>query len=424
MPDDMTPLPPEEDEPVSAGEPRADEPAASLEPPVPPAAEPLEPPVPPAAAPRVTPVEPIPPAPAEPPRRSGGVWWGVVLVFVGAALLVGQFLPYVQAWRFWPLIIIAIGIRQLFGPSTGGWTIRHLGEGLSTIAIGAVFLGQMLGYLQWDVWLNILRLWPLLLVSLGLEIIGKAIRSEFVRFLSSIVVIAGFAYGALVMTQTSGFPLPFITAGEAESFSYATSNEANVESGEANVEGGVGSMSITAGSDLVTAEGASPFEPVFEVSSGASSADVRVGLGEGVWAPTEPSSRLDVTLDESVTWDLQVDAGVSTYDLDLRDLALSHLILNAGVSDGTLVLGEVQGTDPVLVEVSSGISALTIRVPEGSSVRVTVDGGFTSTNAKGEWDSRRDNDEHVYESESFSESSGFWDIRIDAGFSGTTIEYY
>ena len=207
--------------------------------------------------------------------RSGAVWWGVILIVGGLALLASQLVPQFQLWRFWPLIIIAFGIRAMFGTSGTPWSVKALTEGLSTVAVGLIFLGQMLGYLAWDVWLNILRLWPLLLVALGLEIAGKGLKSEWVRALGNVVVIGGLAYGALVMTSTGGgWPVVFMPAGESEPFEFSAEAESGVEDGTARIEGGVGELTVSAGAALATAEGRSPFDPEFDVMSGSRSADV------------------------------------------------------------------------------------------------------------------------------------------------------
>ncbi len=65
-------------------------------------------------------VPPAPPPPAGGPGPlpehrpgRGGVTFGVVLVVLGLALLLSQFVPGLDLWRLWPLIIVAIGIRVM-----------------------------------------------------------------------------------------------------------------------------------------------------------------------------------------------------------------------------------------------------------------------------------------------------------------------
>jgi phage shock protein C len=47
------------------------------------------------------------------PRR-GGVWFGIILVVIGALLLAAEFAPGLDLWRLWPLVIVLVGIRLLF----------------------------------------------------------------------------------------------------------------------------------------------------------------------------------------------------------------------------------------------------------------------------------------------------------------------
>lgn len=379
----------------------------------------------PAPEPAPVPVSVAPVTPAH--RRRSGIWWGVALVLIGLALLVGQFAPEIALWRFWPLIIIAFGVRAMFGSAGTPWSVKTLTEGLSTIAFGLILLGQMLGYLAWDVWLNILRLWPLLLVALGLEIAGKGLKNEWVRALGNVVVIGGLAYGALVMTGTGGWPITVIPAGESEPFEFSTAADTRVTEGSARVEGGVGRLTLQAGSDLVAADGRSPFEPVYQVDAGGRSAEVEIGLGSHSWGPADSNTELDVTLSRDVLWDLGVSAGVTDYDLDLSGLMLSTLVLDAGVSDGTVTLGASdagEANEAIPVEIESGVSALRIRVPEGDDVRVTIQEGLTGVTMRGAWDRSGESGTKVYESDGFSEAGAFWDIEIQAGIGGITVEYY
>lgn len=71
-----------------------------------------EPPAPPATS--WTPTPASAPAPRKTWRCGSGVGFGVVLVLVGVLLLVNEFVPGVDVWRFWPLIIVAIGLSAVF----------------------------------------------------------------------------------------------------------------------------------------------------------------------------------------------------------------------------------------------------------------------------------------------------------------------
>ncbi|MBN1192891.1 MAG: hypothetical protein JXA36_04275 [Coriobacteriia bacterium] len=360
-------------------------------------------------------------------RSPAALRWGVALVLLGLALLVNQFAPGVRLWQYWPLIVVAVGVRGVFGPKGGPWTIRHPAEGLVTVAFGLVLLGQMTGYLGWNVWLSILQLWPLLLVSVGLEIMGKGLHSEWIRALGSVVVIGGLAYGSLVMTATGGWPPSILPVGESEPFEYSAAHESGVEEGKAEIRGGVGALSVKAGRNLVTAEGRSPFEPDFKAEIRGRRADVSASLGSDTWGPVGIDARLDVSLDRQVRWDVDVDAGVTQYEIDLSELEIGALDLDAGVSDGVLVLGpssRAGGEDPVVAIIDAGVSSLRIRVPEGDDVRLVIGQGLTSVDTKGDWTSSRDGDARVYESDGFRGDGAYWDIRIEAGIGGVTVEYY
>jgi len=100
--------------------------------------------------------------PSEPPRGHSGLIPGVVLVGIGALFFLNNLhLVYVRDWlRFWPAILIAIGIVKLVdSPFPGG----RVAGGL-LMGVGAVLLAQTLGYLDG---MSIRDLWPLILIGLG-----------------------------------------------------------------------------------------------------------------------------------------------------------------------------------------------------------------------------------------------------------------
>ncbi|MHB1340627.1 MAG: PspC domain-containing protein [Coriobacteriia bacterium] len=67
------------------------------------------------SAPPVTPAPAWTPPPAAPVEKRGhhGIGWGVVLIVVGGLLLAQEF-TNIDLWRFWPVIIIALGLSAIF----------------------------------------------------------------------------------------------------------------------------------------------------------------------------------------------------------------------------------------------------------------------------------------------------------------------
>ncbi len=359
------------------------------------------------------------------PAHPAAIGWGIALVVIGGLFLAEQFVPGLSIWRLWPLIIVAFGIRGLFPARDGVWGVKRAADGLTTITIGLVLLGQVLGVLAWDVWLSILRLWPLLLVALGIEVLGVGLRSQSVRALSNVVVIAGLLIGALVLAPAAPWPWSVWGSPALTPFAESAPHDAAIESGSARVEGGVGSLSLAAGDALASAEGNSPFEPRFEVSKGGQTADVRIGMGAGTWTPGgEPA--LSVTLDRRVTWDLDVSTGVSSFDVDLRDLALERLTFDAGVSGGILRLGGAaaggaRGAVPVSVD--TGVSSVRLRLPEGEHVRIRVSSGLLGVDMPSDWALDRSGDRRTYESPGFSGDGSYWDVEVRAGIGSLNVAY-
>jgi hypothetical protein len=103
--------------------------------------------------------------------RNGGLFFGSLLVILGALGLLRQngMLPDLEAWKFWPLIPIWVGLTKLlFRRGSHRW------GGIMPLTVGLAFGAHYLGYLPWH-WGQI---WPALLVLLGVQIL---LRSLFGR---------------------------------------------------------------------------------------------------------------------------------------------------------------------------------------------------------------------------------------------------
>ena len=100
---------------------------------------------------------------------SGGLIIGVILAGIGVLLLLQNLgvLPIDDLWRYWPVILIAVGMSRIATAcGTGGrvW-------GAAVALVGVVFLLDNLGYIRGNVWNY---LWPVVLIVIG---VGMLVRS-------------------------------------------------------------------------------------------------------------------------------------------------------------------------------------------------------------------------------------------------------
>lgn len=398
----------------------SEEPAGAVQAPPPPA-----PPAPPATG----VAAPQPPGPGDRRGRGGGAaWFGVVLLVIGIGIIMGRVMPGMSFWGFWPaslagILVIVFSIRGMFWSYPADDSrFNKVVEGFTGVTVGVILIANSVGAMSWSVWWSVLSLWPVLLVSAGLDLIGKGLRSSWIRVLSSLVVLVSLWYGAFVLPATSTSWSWWRTGSiETQPFEYAEPSDPDVRTGEAVITGPVGRLNVTDGTGLVAASGTSTLgEPAFDVSVTGSRAKVRITNAEqgprffGLGDP-----RLDVELDKDVIWDLTLDSGVSELDADLTGLALSELRVKTGVSNSTIELGDSPDGD-VPVTFDAGISQLVLRIPRGTDVRVERDAGLSNTDI----DSDLLDVDGGWETEGYDGASDRYTVLLKSGISDFRIELY
>jgi hypothetical protein len=126
-------------------------------------------------------------------------------------------------------------------------------------------------------------------------------------------------------------------------------------------------------------------------------------------------NRWDIYLNETIPFDLDVDFGAGQGRLDLRGLNLSSVNIDMGVGDLTVDLSGNLDKD-LRVTIDGGVGSATLYLPEKIGVKVYVDKGIGSVDARG-FTKRGD----VYTNESYEESDVTLTVDIDAGIGSIDI---
>ncbi|NWF71080.1 MAG: hypothetical protein HXY40_18510 [Chloroflexi bacterium] len=286
-----------------------------------------------------------------------------------------------QRSLFWPLVLIAIG---------GLWLLNEFN----------IISGANIAML--------LRLWPLMLIVIGVELL---LRGRYPQLSTYLGIGAVVLMVALVLVGPS---LGWVGSRTLQSGSYAAPLE-NAQSAQVQIGAGVADITVSplSGSDnLFEASIAYVGTVEFFVRGEASrfvslqqteSTSTNMGFGDFFdWDDEGQDLAWNIGIATGVPLDLEVNAGVGSTELNLTDLTLRGLNVNAGVGAVNVLLpasdaaysanlnggtGQMDVTIPentaVEVRVSGGVGEVEIDVPEGAAVRIEAQTGLGGVNVPG-----------------------------------------
>jgi hypothetical protein len=162
---------------------------------------------------------------------------------------------------------------------------------------------------------------------------------------------------------------------------------------------GAGELTVSGGGDaLMEADftyNVAEWEPIveYDVSGGQGDLTVRQPDVENL-AIDDYRYEWDIRFAEDVPMDMTIGLGAGRSNLDVADLDLTSLTVNAGAGDTTLDLAGGDWPDGLDVSMRGGVGRATIYLPPDVGVRVEVDGGIGQVSATG---LRREGDAYVNE---------------------------
>ena len=288
---------------------------------------------------------------------------------------------------------------------------------LILITIGILFLLANLGYLPLSFWEIAYRYWPLVLVLIGLEIIiGRhSIIGALVILVLWFALIAGVLWlsvtqggtyvSAAALSDQINQPLGEITRATIDlDIGVATANVTALGTDTADLMKGAfrhaGTMQAVKTFDVIGAEG-------------------RLALRETGTSPWMPfggsASRWDLTLNPTIPIALRINGGVGRADLDLSALNITSLSVDAGV--GTVQINAPQ-LGSTTMRLNGGVGNLRVTIPPSVGARIRANKGIGSMRVD---EARFPKAGNVYQSVDFASAANKIDIEVDGGVGSVEI---
>jgi hypothetical protein len=285
------------------------------------------------------------------------------------------------------------------------------------IGLGVVFLLNNFGWVGWQVWGPLLRLWPVLLIAAGLDLmIGR--RSLLASALI-VAVLLGIMAAAVWWSGVwwpGGMPVTDETIRQPLNGAARADITIGMGAGTLRLHGLDDSDDLVHGT--ITRASRDQLTRNFSVSDNTAFFTLQNRSPSSVPMPfwNDQSSQItwDVRINQDVPTKLKVDTGVGLATLDLAQLQITDLNVTIGVGKTTVILpahGRAQA------RVIGGIGETIITIPAGVAARITTERGLGQLRVQGDF-SRQDK---LYLSPNYDTAANRVDLQVSGGIGNISI---
>lgn len=303
--------------------------------------------------------------------------------------------------------------------------IAKIVTGVLIAAGGVLLLLTNYGLVDWAVWQDIWRFWPVLLVLWGLQLlIGKPVLNIGLILLLLLIGSALFFFypGTYTIREIKNLSIEDIDLS-VKQMEYRRELPAGLNNAALKIKYGAGSLSLQENrGDLL--EGRLSYVKsrphlAYEVAGDRAEFEVEQGFNAAVFNFKDEGFAPGwfFGLSPEVNWDLDLDIGASNTDLNLSNVKVGTLDLDAGAAKIELILGD-HGLNTT-VDIDAGASSIKLNVPETAAVRIKLNSALTSSNLE-EAGLVKTGDYYITPDPSASATK--IDITIDAGASKVHLQ--
>ena len=296
--------------------------------------------------------------------------------------------------------------------SSGGWF------GFLLVFLGLAFLLRTFGWVHFS-WYGIWQYWPIFLIFIGISVIPMK------RWLKNTLMAFCFAGLLLALMFNSHTGRPRYSVNWRSNYSVNTSNTSrNVLAVTTSREGENANLKIDAGAcKLNLSEITEHLSAVWLNDEKMSFVEFTNESEQRNKFKTEVSTgkrfspRVDLALNENPIWDVELNVGAASVNMDLSEFKMENVRINSGAADIDLKLGQKHAKTKV--NISTGASSIRVRIPKDADCKVISSSFLMSKKLDGFSKSGG-----VYQTKNFGSAAQTITIEIDGAISNFNVARY
>ena len=305
--------------------------------------------------------------------KTSNIFWGVFFISIGGLVLLGNItdlnFTWNSAWKFWPMVLILIGVSILVKNEIGKGIVAGLAALVLALTLYAS-ISATTNLIDNDFEINLGDEVAVFDTTYFSQEYSDSIKTASLNF-------SGGAGGFKMLTPTDKL-LDFRTEGVRENF--------NLERND-----------LDSHSDIN-----------FEMKSNHS-----IKLGKNNY-----KNNVELSLNSNPEWDLNFDVGAASLDLDLTQYKVNKLDIDMGAAALNVKFGNL--ADVTRFKLDAGASDIDILIPDSVGCEIKSDAALSSKNYEGFSKVSKD----LYRSENFDKFSKKIYIDIDCGVSSIDVKTY
>ena len=296
--------------------------------------------------------------------------------------------------------------------------LNRVTNGLYILLFGFVFLWISLGFIKFNILYQLLKLWPLFFIIVGIEMVFRKTKLSFLKIVSPIIVICS-VIGIIYISQDGNLFNP----RETEIFKINQQIDFEEKTVDINLNFSSGRLLLSENEnnfimgDLSVPRGIVPLtnyrkfdlENIYEISGNSRS--------NYVFSPWDSHHLWDIRIGKEIPVKIKSNVYLSVNRFNVSDITVSDFVLDSRLSSSEIIINDRIKK----IRINSIGSEISLRIPKEMGVKISLNKFLITDNFK-ELGMERGFKEYV--SSNYNSVTKKVDIDLDLKLSRIDIRYY